>query len=60
MLNIQENVMLAPYTTFKIGGPAKHFAEVKSEEDLKKLEEDRERAEEEARKALKKDRKKKK
>jgi len=35
MLNIQENVTLAPYTTFKIGGPAKYFAEVKNEEELK-------------------------
>jgi UDP-N-acetylmuramate dehydrogenase len=36
MINIQENVILAPYTTFKIGGPAKYFVEVKDEEDLKK------------------------
>jgi UDP-N-acetylmuramate dehydrogenase len=34
MLNIQENVILAPFTTFRIGGPAKFFVEVKSEEEL--------------------------
>ncbi len=34
MLNIQKNVPLAPYTTFRIGGPAKFFVEVKSEEEL--------------------------
>lgn len=31
---IKENVPLAPYTYFKIGGPARYFAEVTSEEDL--------------------------
>ncbi len=34
MLNIQENVILAPLTTFKIGGAAKYFIEVNSEEEL--------------------------
>lgn len=34
MINIQKNIPLANYTTFRIGGPAKHFAEVSSEEDL--------------------------
>ena len=33
-MQIKENVELAPYTTFKVGGPARFFAEVKSEEDL--------------------------
>lgn len=28
MLNIKQNVPLAPLTTFKVGGPAKYFAEV--------------------------------
>lgn len=35
MLNIQENVILAPFTTFRIGGPAKFFVEVKDVEELK-------------------------
>ncbi len=33
-LNIQKNIPLAPLTTFKIGGPAKFFVEVSSEEEL--------------------------
>jgi UDP-N-acetylmuramate dehydrogenase len=33
-LNIQQNIPLAPFTTFKIGGPAKFFCEVKNEEEL--------------------------
>ncbi len=33
---IKENVVLAPYTTFRIGGPARYFVEVESVEDLKK------------------------
>jgi UDP-N-acetylmuramate dehydrogenase len=33
-LNIQQNIPLAPYTTFKIGGSAKFFVEVSSEEAL--------------------------
>ena len=35
MINIQKNVILAPFTTFKIGGPAKYFVEIKNEEELK-------------------------
>ncbi len=34
-MQIKENVNLAEFTTFKIGGPASFFAEMKSEEDLK-------------------------
>lgn len=34
-MKIKENVILAPYTTFGIGGPARYFCEVKSVEDLK-------------------------
>lgn len=34
MLNIQENVPLAKYTTFRIGGPAKFFVEIESGEEL--------------------------
>jgi len=34
MLNIQENVPLAPLTSFRIGGPAKYFVEVRNEEEL--------------------------
>ena len=33
-MQIKENVLLADYTTFKIGGPAIFFAEVESEEEL--------------------------
>ncbi|MDH4330475.1 MAG: UDP-N-acetylmuramate dehydrogenase [Candidatus Moranbacteria bacterium] len=32
--DIQKNVLLAPYTTFKIGGPAKFFAEAKNEKEI--------------------------
>lgn len=35
MLNIQKDIPLKDYTTLKIGGPAKFFIEVASEEDLK-------------------------
>ncbi|PIR13419.1 UDP-N-acetylenolpyruvoylglucosamine reductase [Candidatus Falkowbacteria bacterium CG11_big_fil_rev_8_21_14_0_20_39_10] len=31
---IKQNIPLAPLTTFKIGGPAKFFIEIKSKEDL--------------------------
>jgi UDP-N-acetylmuramate dehydrogenase len=31
---IKKNVILAPFTTFKIGGPARFFIEVKTKEDL--------------------------
>jgi UDP-N-acetylmuramate dehydrogenase len=34
MINIQKNIILAPYTTFRIGGPAKEFVEVTSEREL--------------------------
>lgn len=34
MVTIRENVPLAPYTYFKIGGPARFFAEARSEEEL--------------------------
>lgn len=34
MIKIQKNIPLAPLTTFKIGGPAKHFVEVSAEEEL--------------------------
>ncbi|WP_179639004.1 UDP-N-acetylmuramate dehydrogenase [Tunturiibacter empetritectus] len=33
-LYLQENVSLAPYTTFRIGGPARFFCEVTSMEEL--------------------------
>jgi len=36
MLNIQKNISLSQYTTFKIGGPAKFFIEVRDIEELKK------------------------
>lgn len=32
--NLQEGVILAPYTTFAIGGPARYFLEVKTQEQL--------------------------
>ena len=31
---IRENIPLAPYTTWKIGGPAEFFCEPESEEEL--------------------------
>jgi UDP-N-acetylmuramate dehydrogenase len=34
-LLIQENIPLAPLTTFKVGGPARYFVEALSEEDVK-------------------------
>ncbi|TSC56394.1 MAG: UDP-N-acetylmuramate dehydrogenase [Parcubacteria group bacterium Gr01-1014_18] len=34
-LIIRENIPLAPLTTFRVGGPARYFAEVGSREDLK-------------------------
>lgn len=34
MLNIKKNIILAPHTTFKIGGPAKYFIEVNSKEEI--------------------------
>ena len=35
MVTIRENVSLAPYTYFKIGGPARFFTEAHSEEELR-------------------------
>ena len=32
--NLQRNIILAPYTTYKIGGPADYFIEAHSQEDL--------------------------
>lgn len=34
-MEIRENVLLAPFTTFKIGGSARYFVEVRSEDDMK-------------------------
>ncbi|EKE18803.1 MAG: UDP-N-acetylenolpyruvoylglucosamine reductase [uncultured bacterium] len=34
MINIQENISLAPLTTFRIGGLAKYFIEVNNKEEL--------------------------
>ena len=34
-MEIKQNVSLVDYTSFKVGGPAKFFCEVKNEEDLK-------------------------
>ncbi len=36
-LNTQKNILLAPYTTFKIGGQAKYFSEAKSIDELREL-----------------------
>jgi UDP-N-acetylmuramate dehydrogenase len=33
-LNLLQNIPLAPYTTFRIGGPARWFVEAQSEEDI--------------------------
>jgi UDP-N-acetylmuramate dehydrogenase len=33
-LNIQENIPLAPLTTFQVGGPARFFTEARSERDV--------------------------
>lgn len=35
MLTFQENVSLAPFTTFRIGGPARYFVSVENLEELK-------------------------
>jgi UDP-N-acetylmuramate dehydrogenase len=34
VLNLRENVPLAPFTTFRIGGPARFFAEAQAESDV--------------------------
>lgn len=36
MLTIEENILLAPFTTFHIGGPADYFIRVNSKDDLVK------------------------
>src|SRR3989344_3738805 len=33
-MKIEENVNLAKYTTYRIGGPARYFIECKSEQDV--------------------------
>src|SRR5260221_14248040 len=33
-LNIQENVPLAPFTTFKVGGPARYFVQAGGYDDV--------------------------
>src|SRR3989338_3931474 len=35
MMDVRENVPLAPLTTFKIGGPARYFVDVHNEEEMK-------------------------
>ncbi|KKT41599.1 MAG: UDP-N-acetylenolpyruvoylglucosamine reductase [Candidatus Giovannonibacteria bacterium GW2011_GWA2_44_13b] len=35
MIQFKENIIIAPYTVFKIGGPADFFCEVKNKEELK-------------------------
>ncbi|MEK7085293.1 MAG: FAD-binding protein, partial [Patescibacteria group bacterium] len=32
-MHIQENIPLAPYTVFKVGGPARYFASVKTRDE---------------------------
>jgi len=32
-MQIKENILLAPYTTFKLGGPAKYFCVSENQED---------------------------
>ena len=34
-MEIKQNISLADYSTFKVGGPAKYFCVIRSEEDLK-------------------------
>ena len=36
-MKIKENVPLAPYTTFKVGGPARYFVEARSEQDIQNV-----------------------
>ena len=33
-MNLLENIRLAPLTTFKVGGPARYFAEARTEEEI--------------------------
>lgn len=35
MIRIQDNIVLAPMTTFEIGGPARFFCEARTEEDVR-------------------------
>ena len=35
MMNVRENVQLAPLTTFQIGGPVRYFVDVRNEEDVR-------------------------
>ncbi len=35
MILVRENVALAPFTTFRIGGPARYFIEAKSDDDIR-------------------------
>ena len=35
MMDVRENIPLAPLTTFKIGGPARYFVEVRNEEEIR-------------------------
>ncbi len=37
MIKIRKSIKLAPYTTFKIGGPAKYFVNVKNLRELKRI-----------------------
>ncbi len=37
-MQLQENVILAPYTSYKIGGPARYFVVAKTAEDVKEAE----------------------
>lgn len=34
-MTIRENILLSPYTTFKVGGPARYFAEVTSDDEVR-------------------------
>ena len=34
-MHLQQNVQLAPYTTYGIGGPAKYFVEAKNEDEIR-------------------------
>jgi UDP-N-acetylmuramate dehydrogenase len=34
-LNVQENIPLAPFTTFGVGGPARYFVEARSESEVR-------------------------
>ena len=34
-ISVKENVCLAPYSTFRTGGPARYFAEPSGEDELK-------------------------